>query len=122
MLHDEACGWDTLEASARSPRCHRQSLVAAKFPVFRPGFSECKMASCFTEKPPRVVSLPPPGGQRRAWSWAPWLAAAGAQANYASSGYATGWDATGHNLVFRQIAPGGRASTQQTSLRTITRY
>lgn len=30
-----------------------------------------------------------------AWSWAPRLAAADAHANCASSGYATGWDATG---------------------------
>lgn len=115
MQHDGACGWDGKPRSKRasSPpgatasHLSRQSSQCPHSCGARSGFSECKMASCFAEKLPRVVSLPPPGGQRRAWSWAPRLAGAGAHAVRLVGTQPAGMP-RGHNLVFRQIAPGGR--------------
>lgn len=103
MQHYEACGWDGKLPWKRAPsppgatasHLSQQSSQCPQRCGAGSGFSECKMASCFARKLPRVGSLPPPGGQRRAWSWAPRLAAAGTHANCASSGYATVWDATG---------------------------
>lgn len=57
------------------------------------------MASCFTEKPPRVFSLPPSGGQRGGQLRARPCGHRGLQRPVstliASSGHATGWVATG---------------------------